>query len=82
MIKKNVKIIYYAILREQRKQSEETWASQANTLDELYQELKNKYAFSLPTHLLRVSVNNQFARWKTPLKDGDTVIFIPPVAGG
>ncbi len=79
---KTVNIIYYAALREQRGQSSETWVSQANTLDELYQELNKKYVFSLPAHLLRVSINNQFARWKTPVKEGDTVIFIPPVAGG
>jgi len=27
-------------------------------------------------------VNDEFCDWETPLRDGDLVVFIPPVAGG
>jgi molybdopterin synthase sulfur carrier subunit len=29
-----------------------------------------------------VAVNTEFSDWHAPLKAGDTVVFIPPVAGG
>ena len=31
---------------------------------------------------LKVALNAEFSDWQTPLKHGDTVVFIPPVAGG
>ena len=31
---------------------------------------------------LKVALNSEFSDWQTPLKHGDTVVFIPPVAGG
>ena len=36
---------------------------------------------SAPEHL-KVAVNTEFADWSRPLAAGDTVVFIPPVAGG
>jgi molybdopterin converting factor small subunit len=32
--------------------------------------------------MLRVAVNSNFGDWAQPLAAGDTVVFIPPVAGG
>jgi len=29
-----------------------------------------------------VAINEDFSDWNTPLKDGDELVFIPPVAGG
>ena len=31
---------------------------------------------------LRVAVNDEFGDWRQPLAEGDTVVFLPPVAGG
>jgi len=31
---------------------------------------------------LAVSINDDFADWDTPLAEGDTVAFIPPISGG
>jgi molybdopterin converting factor small subunit len=32
--------------------------------------------------MLRVAVNTEFGEWSQPLKAGDAVVFVPPVAGG
>ena len=32
--------------------------------------------------MLRVAVNSEFGEWEQPLSEGDSVVFIPPVAGG
>jgi molybdopterin converting factor small subunit len=31
---------------------------------------------------LKVAVNERFSDWQHALADGDTVVFVPPVAGG
>jgi len=78
----NVRVQYYALLREQAGRSEEAVATQARTPRELYEELSRRYPFSLPAEMLRVAVNAEFGEWSQPLAEGDAVVFIPPVAGG
>jgi len=79
---KTVRIQYYAILREQAGRSEETLDTSAGTPAELYAELRQRHPFQLSSAQLKVALNSEFSDWQTPLKHGDTVVFIPPVAGG
>jgi len=80
--RKSVKVQYYALLLEQAGRSEESLTTNAGTPRELYEELKGRYPFSLAPEMLRVAVNAEFGEWSQPLADGDSVVFIPPVAGG
>jgi molybdopterin-guanine dinucleotide biosynthesis protein A len=73
---------YYALLREQAGRREEQLMSAAATPRELYQELAQRYPFTLTAEMLRVAVNAEFAEWSAPLAEGDAVVFLPPVAGG
>ena len=41
-----------------------------------------RHPFSLTPEMLRVAVNAEFGEWTQALADGDSVVFIPPVAGG
>lgn len=79
---KQIRVQYYALLREQAGRSEEALVTSARTPRDLYEELKARYPFSLPPDLLRVAINAEFGEWSQALADGDTVVFIPPVAGG
>jgi molybdopterin-guanine dinucleotide biosynthesis protein A len=79
---RTIRVQYYALLREQAGRSSETLHTQARTPRELYTELGAKYPFTLPPEMLRVAVNAEFGEWSQPLKPGDAVVFIPPVAGG
>jgi len=81
-IAKTVRIQYYAILREQAGRSEETLDTSAGTPAELYAQLRQRHPFQLTSAQLKVALNSEFSDWQTPLKHGDTVVFIPPVAGG
>jgi molybdopterin-guanine dinucleotide biosynthesis protein A len=81
-IGKTVRIQYYAILREQAGRSDETLDTSAGTPAELYAELRQRHPFQLGPAQLKVALNSEFSDWQTPLKHGDTVVFIPPVAGG
>jgi len=80
--RKRIKVQYYALLREQAGRSEEALETTARTPRELYEELKARHPFSLAPEMLRVAVNAEFGEWTHALADGDSVVFIPPVAGG
>lgn len=73
---------YFAVLREQAGRSEESLTSRARDARELYAELRAARGLKLQPEQLRVAINEEFSEWSQPLKDGDTVVFLPPVAGG
>ena len=76
-----VRIEYFAILREHVGRSSEELNTEAQTAAELYHELRTRY--DLPEiGRLKVAINDEFGDWQTPLGDGDSIVFIPPVAGG
>jgi molybdopterin-guanine dinucleotide biosynthesis protein A len=77
-----INVQYYALLREQAGRSSETVATTAGTPRELYEQLRQRYPFSLAPEMLRVAVNSEFGDWGQRLNEGDSVVFIPPVAGG
>ena len=77
-----LKVQYYALFREQAGRSEELLDTTAATPVELYRELQARHHFQLTQQQLKVAVNSSFSDWHTALKSGDTVVFIPPVAGG
>lgn len=77
-----ITIEYFAKLRDERGVAQETLATTATTPAALYAELRERHALSLHPSHLRVAVNEEFADWQRPLAHGDTVVFIPPVAGG
>lgn len=79
---KRITVQYYALLREQAGRRDEALTTTAPTPRELYAELAGRYPFSLAAEVLRVAINSEFGDWSAPLKDGDAVVFIPPVAGG
>ena len=73
---------YFAILRDQAGRRDEVVQTTAQMADQLYEELRAKYRFTLPKDSLRVAINQTFAEWGAALNEGDSVVFIPPVAGG
>jgi molybdenum cofactor guanylyltransferase len=79
---KSLRIQYFAILREQAGRSEEIVDTTAATPEQLYEELRKRHRFRLAPSQLKVALNSDFSDWRAPLNHGDTVVFIPPVAGG
>jgi molybdopterin converting factor subunit 1 len=77
-----LKIQYYALMREQAGRSEEALETSAATPADLYGELAARYGFTLSREQLKVAVNSEFCDWSRRLAGGDAVVFIPPVAGG
>lgn len=79
---KQIHVDYFASFRDFTGKSEESIAADVTNALELYGQLSEQYAFSLPADSVRVAVNDEFSDWQTTLEDGDRVVFIPPVAGG
>lgn len=77
-----LKIQYYALMREQAGRSDETIETRAPTPAALYLELCARHGFTLAREQLKVAVNSEFSDWTRLLQAGDAVVFIPPVAGG
>jgi molybdopterin converting factor subunit 1 len=78
----SVTVQYFAILREQRGLTEEKLTTAAATPTALYEELRARHAFTLPADRVRAAVNDEFVAARATLRDGDRVVFVPPVAGG
>jgi molybdopterin converting factor subunit 1 len=78
----NLHVQYFAILREQRGLAQEKVATGTATPAALYEELRARHGFTLGAERIRAAVNDEFVVADRPLREGDRVVFIPPVAGG
>jgi len=79
---RELRVQYFALLREQAGRRDEAVTTSAATPRELFAELASRHHFTLTLDHLKVAVNAEFADWSRSLRGGDTVVFIPPVAGG
>ena len=78
-----INVLYFASLADEANCHEEkVTVPQSTSLTELYEQLRQKHRFSRPQSELRVAVNDYFVKWTDEIYDGDSVVFITPVAGG
>ena len=79
----DITVLYFASLADEAHCHEENiTVPQSTSLTGLYEQLRQKHRFSRPQSELRVAVNDYFAKWTDEIVDGDSVVFITPVAGG
>lgn len=79
----NITVLYFASLADEANcREEKVEVKQTTSLTDLYDQLSQKHRFSRPQSELRVAVNDYFAKWTDEIYDGDSVVFITPVAGG
>ncbi|HMB73359.1 MAG TPA: molybdopterin converting factor subunit 1 [Gammaproteobacteria bacterium] len=78
----NVEARYFAAFREQAGCAEETLATSAATVGDLYAEVAARHGFADGMARCKVAVNDELTDWSARLREGDTVLFFPPVAGG
>ena len=79
----NITVLYFASLADEANCHEEKiTVPQSTSLTDLYEQLRQKHHFSRPQSELRVAVNDYFAKWTDEIYEGDSVVFITPVAGG
>jgi len=78
----NYRLLYFASLADAAGTAAELRASTATTPAALYDEVARAHGFALPRERLRVAVNGAFVDWDLGLREGDEVVFVPPVSGG
>ena len=79
---KSVRLLYFAAFHETTGVREETWASAAATAAGLYAEVAARYRLPFDRAILGVAVNDEVVPWDTEVRDGDSVAFLAPFAGG
>lgn len=79
---KKIMIQYFAIIKDFTGKSEEVIETNASIASDLLNEIFSKYKFTIPQSQLRVAINDDFCDWGQLLKEGDKIVFIPPVSGG
>ncbi|SJM68633.1 molybdopterin converting factor subunit 1 [Psychrobacter piechaudii] len=78
-----ITVLYFASLADKAQQGQQQLDLADNiSLSELYAQLKQQHGLALDTAKVRVAINDEFASWDDAINDGDTIAFIPPVAGG
>ena len=79
---KTVDVEYFAQLREQAGIGRESVRTRVDTVAALYAERRACHGFTLLPSQLKVAVNAAFVDWGSEIRDGDVIVFVPPVAGG
>lgn len=78
-----IRLEYYGWLTDQTGRRDEELETGAATVADLLRELVGRYAID-PHRAghFRAAVNDDFTALDHPLREGDLVVFIPPVSGG
>lgn len=79
---KRITVRYFAIFRENSGVGEETLELDADTALDVFEATRARHGSEEPTGHCKVAVNDEMVDWNATVKDGDTVLLFPPVAGG
>ena len=72
---RQVRLRYFAILREHAGTSCEKRETTSTTVEELYVEIKEEKGFDLEKEFIRVACNGDFVELDCSLSDGDEIVF-------
>ncbi len=78
----NYRLLYFASLADRAGRATESVESQATDPATLYAEIARRHGFTFAPTRLRVAVGGRIVDWTHALKDGDEIVFLPPVSGG
>ena len=79
---KEVRVRFFASFREAAGVELETVNTSANSAGELFTEMTRRFEGLSHEPAALVAINDEMTNWQAVLKDGDEVLFFPPVAGG
>ena len=77
----NIRLLYFAQLREELGCAEQVVETEAVSPRALFDQIAAGRELNLDPGHLRVAVNDRMATWDTRLADGDTVVFLTPFGG-
>ena len=79
---KTITVRYFAMFREHAGLTEETLQLDAATAMDVFEQTRDRHGSTEPTGHCKVAINDEMAEWSASVRDGDTVLLFPPVAGG
>lgn len=79
---KRLTVRYFAKFRENAGCAEETLEIDAATAADVFAATRERHGSSEPLGHCKVAINDEMKDWDAPVRDGDTVLLFPPVAGG
>ncbi len=79
---KRVTIRYFAGFRENAGTGEEVLDIDVSNAGDVFRALQHRHGSSEPLGHCKVAINDEMADWDSVVRDGDTVLLFPPVAGG
>ena len=79
---KAITVRYFAMFREHAGVDEESLRIDASTAADVFAATQHRHGSSEPSGHCKVAINDVMADWGSPVSDGDTVLLLPPVAGG
>jgi molybdopterin converting factor subunit 1 len=79
---KHIRVRWFAAFREATGTTEETVSTEAESAGALFDQLKGEYSTLRSREGAMVAINDSISNWDAEVKDGDEVLFFPPVAGG
>ncbi|MBG08972.1 MAG: molybdopterin synthase sulfur carrier subunit [Halobacteriovoraceae bacterium] len=80
---KSIQVKYFSSLRDASKKDQEVLSIESpKKASQIFDELNERYHFSLDRSYIKVAINEAYQDWDTLLHGGETLVFIPPVAGG
>ena len=77
-----INILYFAQLADLAGKTEESRDIDDASPSALYAAVKEAYNFPHEFTQLQVAINHQLSAHETPLQDGDSIAFLPPMTGG
>lgn len=78
----HVKVRYFAAFREATYLETESVETTAATTGALFGECRSRHDGLEQYEASLVAINDEMAQWDSPFRDGDEILFFPPVAGG
>ena len=77
-----ITVLYFAKLKSVKGLSSETVETQASTIGDLYDELGLSESGGMPKTQVKAALNEAFCDYGKPIREGDTIAFMPPMSGG
>lgn len=79
---KTITVCYFAMFREKAGVAAEELTLEADTARDVFDATRDRHGGSEPASHCKVAINDEMQTWDARVRDGDTVLLFPPVAGG
>ena len=79
---KNIDVLFFGKLKMIWNTSQLTIQTKCETVECLYAELLKQVTEIPQKASIKVAINDEFVTWQSPIKENDSVAFLPPASGG